>query len=165
MKHPRMPTPEEELLAYDAAIAASHENLWDDQERGIVTPKPELTRLRTLRGVARLEAGQHGGALEDFTFVLMQVPDDVDALSNRGVAHRALGALELAIADYTRAIALGPDRPNAYQNRGNVYRQQERWAEAEADYAAAVAIAPGYTGARENLMAVRRAQGKPSEPS
>jgi protein O-GlcNAc transferase len=71
----------------------------------------------------------------------------------------------LAIADYTRAITLRPDRPNAYQNRGNAYRQQERWAEAEADYAKAFELAPGYTGARANWNAVRRAQGKPTDPA
>lgn len=157
-----MSTLEEQLLAYDAAIAASPESQWEDQERGFVTPKPELTRLRTLRGIARLESAKYEGALEDFTFVLMQDPNDVDALTNRGVARRALGSLELAIADYTRAIALRPDRPNAYHNRGNVYREQERWAEAETDYAKAFELAPGYTGARENWIAVRRAQGKPT---
>ena len=155
-----MSTPEAQLLAYDAAIAASPENQWEEQERGIVTPKPELSRLRALRGVVRLEAGLYAGAVEDFTFVLMQDHDDVETLSNRGVAHRALGELALALADYTRAIALRPDWPNAYQNRGNVYRQQERWAEAEADYAKAFTLAPGFTGARANWEEVRRAQGK-----
>ena len=98
-----MPSLEERLLAYDVTIAASPENQWEDVERGMVTPKPELTRLRALRGVVRLEAGKHADALEDFTFVLMQVPDDVTALTNRGVAYRALGLLERAIEDYTRA--------------------------------------------------------------
>lgn len=158
-----MSTLEEKLFVYDAAIAASAENKWDDQERGIVTPKPELTRLRSLRGIVRLENGRYEGAVEDFTFVLMQDPEDVDALTNRGVARRALGFLDLAIADYTRAIALRPDRPNAYHNRGNAYRQAERWAEAETDYAKAFEIAPGYSGAKENWIAVRRAQGKPTD--
>lgn len=101
-----MPTPEEELRVLDAAIAASRENQWDDQERGIVAPKPELTGLRMRRGIVRLEAGLHAGAVEDFTFVLMQVPEEVEALTKRAAAHRALGAVDLAKADDARAAAI-----------------------------------------------------------
>ncbi|HEY0113689.1 MAG TPA: tetratricopeptide repeat protein [Allosphingosinicella sp.] len=72
-------------------------------------------RLRAMRGLALSLAwsGQHAAAVEAYTAVLREKPDDVDALTGRGrvqIWRRRYGEAE---ADFRRALAVQPGHAEA----------------------------------------------------
>lgn len=88
----------------------------------------------------RLQAYEQ--AIADYTQVLQQDPEHVEAFLNRGRSYAALGDYPEAIRDYNRAIALQPNRAVGYSSRGQAYVRMKRYGEALGDYARALELNP-----------------------
>jgi len=69
-------------------------------------------------GQALLDEGEYEQAVEAFTEVLDDNPDNVDALVGRSRAYGQLGDPQQALVDAKRAVALAPESGEAYMARG-----------------------------------------------
>ncbi len=70
-----------------------------------------------VRGIARLQLGDHRGAIADLNYVLAHNPDSSIAYLNRGMAHLGLGQTQLASADFRQASTLEPPLTVAYDHQ------------------------------------------------
>jgi tetratricopeptide (TPR) repeat protein len=114
---------------------------------------------RNGRGLARQEAGDTRGALEDFDVVVRERPTWTAALNNRGQARLASGDTAGALADWDRALALDPRFFDALLNRGAARLLSGDARGAVADLEAAVAVAPGSALAWFDLASAHAVQG------
>jgi tetratricopeptide (TPR) repeat protein len=76
----------------------------------------------------------YGRALDQFTEVLRNKGDMVEAWSNVGYVHLRLGAFNESIDDYNHALALKPDLLEAVEHRGEAYMGFDRLDNAKAAY-------------------------------
>jgi tetratricopeptide (TPR) repeat protein len=76
----------------------------------------------------------YGKALDQFTEVLRNKGDMVDAWSSVGYVHLRLGAFNESIDDYNHALALKPDLLEAVEHRGEAYMGFDRLDNAKAAY-------------------------------
>ena len=117
--------PNEALGPLDAALLAA----------------PESMNLLSLRGQARIRAGDEAGARADFS-TLRDLANNDPLLLNNVCWSQAINGfdLELALADCDRAVEAG--EANVIDSRAMVLLQLERYAEAKAGYEQALAAAP-----------------------
>jgi tetratricopeptide (TPR) repeat protein len=78
--------------------------------------QPDNPTLHNLIGMAELQRGNAGKALESFNRALLLAPKYSDALSNRGAAYMQLGQYSLAESDFLSVLS-----DNTYANRSGVY--------------------------------------------
>jgi Tfp pilus assembly protein PilF len=78
--------------------------------------QPDNPTLHNLIGVAELQRGEPGKALESFNHALTLAPKYADALSNRGAAYMQLAQYSLAESDFLTVLL-----DNTYANRSGVY--------------------------------------------
>ena len=97
---------------------------------------------------SRLGRGQK--ALESLDKVLMERPDDAQALSDRGGILYALRRLEGAVASYDHALAVQPDHVEALSNRGGILHALARYEEALVNCDQALTLEPGHAEALSN---------------
>src|SRR5688500_11662732 len=83
-------------------------------------------------------------AVEAFTDVLADDPENVDALLGRGRAYQRLRRYDDAMMDFDEAIRLDPENARAYYGRGESYRKMEQYDEALEAYELAMALDPTY---------------------
>lgn len=76
----------------------------------------ELAHIYFQRAMQREEAGDHAGAIEDYTRAIERMPGHALAHYNRGVARHAMGDAAGAVTDYDRALHLQPDLVDALYN-------------------------------------------------
>src|ERR1700722_1132329 len=95
------------------------------------------------RGIARVQAGDPAGALEDFRASARLRPDHPEAWNNAGLVLILLGRHAEALPELERALALRPDYPEALTNRGRVRQAVGDLAGARADFDRAVAGSSG----------------------
>jgi tetratricopeptide (TPR) repeat protein len=81
-------------------------------------------------------------AIDDYTQVVLMLPDKAAAYYNRGTAYWHLQEYESAIKDFDQALQLNPDWYQAYTNRGNAYASLGKHAQAIQDYNHALQIEP-----------------------
>ena len=62
----------------------------------------------TVRGIARLQLGDHQGAIADLNYVIAHDPDSSVAYLHRGLARLSLGQTRIARADFKQASNLEP---------------------------------------------------------
>ncbi len=62
----------------------------------------------TVRGIARLQLGDHRGAIADLNYVIAHDPDSSVAYLHRGLARLSLGQTRIARADFRQASHLEP---------------------------------------------------------
>jgi Tfp pilus assembly protein PilF len=94
-------------------VYASEMALWQDT----VVKMPTNPRAFNGRGLARLEAGQCEGALEDFDSALQLAPAFELAINNRGLALVCLHRPVEALRELDRVLRLNPRFGTAYHNR------------------------------------------------
>ncbi len=70
------------------------------------------------RGAARHQAGDHGGAIADFSKAIELDPGSALAFNNRGLSRVKAKDYEGAIGDFSKAIELGPGVAAIFFNRG-----------------------------------------------
>jgi tetratricopeptide (TPR) repeat protein/tRNA A-37 threonylcarbamoyl transferase component Bud32 len=71
------------------------------------------------RGDKRYRAGDHKGAVADYSTAIHLNPDDAIAYYRRGNTQYVLGDKKAALADYNQAIRIDPDYADAYAGRGS----------------------------------------------
>ena len=94
------------------------------------------------RGNAKLESGNHEGAIQDYTQAIKLNPKDAAGYINRGLAKAKKPSRDYigAIEDYKKAINLNPDDTKlkyAYYELGNAKKSLGQNADAKRDYAKA----------------------------
>lgn len=89
-----------------------------------------------------LDAGLISEALDAFSLILRETPNNVDALIGRSTALSRLNRARLAIADGLEAIKLAPQNSAAYLALGLGYTVNSEYALAEASYTEAERLAP-----------------------
>ncbi len=91
------------------------------------------------RGRARLELGDHHGAVQDFAAALELNPGSAMAHNERGRAYHKTGNNARAVDAYTKAIELFPHYGAAFRNRGTAKIFQGKLQDALADLDTAIA--------------------------
>lgn len=103
-----------------------------DMERA-VTLQPDRAFLRVNRAVARYNANDLNGAIDDLDYVLEQEPMNYEALFNRAMLRAELQDNDRALVDLTRALQLRPGDLRARFNRAMVYAAKGEYISALAD--------------------------------
>lgn len=93
------------------------------------------------RGRARLELGNHQGAVQDFDAALELNPSSAMVHNERGRAYHKTGKNAQAVSAYTKAIALFPRYGEAFRNRGTAKVFQGKLQDAIVDLDTAIASA------------------------
>lgn len=70
--------------------------------------REDYVQALQVRGIARLQLGDHQGAIADLNYVLAHNPNSSVDYLNRGLAHLALGQTQLARADFRQARTIEP---------------------------------------------------------
>ncbi len=112
-----------------------------DMERA-VTLQPDKTFLRVNRAVARYNANDLNGAIDDLDYVLEQEPMNYEALFNRAMLRAELQDNDRALVDLNRALQLRPNDLRARFNRAVVYASKGEYAGALTDANAVVEAYP-----------------------
>jgi len=100
---------------------------------------PNDLRAYFHRGQAILQSsGNFEAAISDLNKVLLQEPDNVEALVARAQAHLRRGRRDEARADLNRAAAVKPDDPQVRLQRGLLAFEERRWEDCIADLTAAL---------------------------
>jgi tetratricopeptide (TPR) repeat protein len=86
------------------------------------------------RGIARLQAGDAAGALEDFRRAALLDSAYAEPSNNSGLVRQLLGQHSLAAADFDRALAVRPHYPEALTNRGRARQAMGNAVGALADF-------------------------------
>lgn len=73
-------------------------------------------------------------AIDQFSLVLTEYPDDTNSYLNRATAYAELGQLETALADLNAALQINPNMVEAYQNRATYFEKQGDLQAALTDY-------------------------------
>lgn len=104
---------------------------------------PDLVRAREWRAIARVQLGDHQGALADLAAVLAADGERPEALFNQGLVLFILERHEEAAASLRRAVALRPTLPRAWAYLGRALAALGRPGEAEQALRRALAVDPG----------------------
>lgn len=130
---------------YDDAIADYNEAISKAGQNPV-----QLRSLRRGRAIALKAAGKFDAAIEDFTALLDEQPQDFAALMGRGFVHFRKGDHESAIADFGQAIELNPEDAVAWNNRGYNHFLLGNYAQSLKDYNEAIRLVPNYALALQN---------------
>ena len=79
-------------------------------------------------------------AIESFTRVIEQDPNDFQAYNNRGFAYQGKGEYDHAIKDYDKVIELEPNNATVYYHRGAAYQGKGKYDRAIKDYDKAIKL-------------------------
>jgi tetratricopeptide (TPR) repeat protein len=122
-----------------------------DLTRILETSKPPKDiNVLFSRGMCYKSINQFNLAIEDFSQVLSQDPNQVLVYNYRGYCYRKLEMNEEAIMDYSIAIKLSPDNIRAFNNRAFLFAKLNRFEEAINDYTRVIELDPNNSHAYHN---------------
>lgn len=101
--------------------------------------------------LTRLQAGDHGAAIEAAQQALALDPSSVEGLIYLGLAEQAAGDLDAARESLRRALELDPTRADTANNLGNAYFAAGDYEAAAASFRKALELRPDFETARQNL--------------
>jgi clan AA aspartic protease (TIGR02281 family) len=119
-----------------------------------------LVTAHNTRGLALMDAGRFGEAVNDFTFVIKHEPQIAGFYDNRQNAYRQSGRLDDALKDANEAIRLAPTYSFVFRGRANVYKDMGKYDLAVIDYDEAIRLAPNDGGLFIDRGKIFRAQSK-----
>ncbi|MBL6458873.1 tetratricopeptide repeat protein [Belnapia sp. T6] len=146
------------MLAPGFAQSSAHDRDWVTCTKSSTTSEPDqvingcsrviarnsepqqLKMALVQRGYAYAAKNQHSLAIDDFSRVIQQHPNDALGYMGRGSAYDGSGQHLKAIADYNRAIRLKPDEPYAYGSRGMAHKAMGEYDKAIADFTHALRL-------------------------
>jgi tetratricopeptide (TPR) repeat protein len=91
-------------------------SLWNDQ----IEKYPDYATAYENRGLAKGLAGDHQGAMNDFSKAIEKDPKRSSAYNNRGMAKEFMNDEQGALTDYNAAITANDKLQAAYHNRGKL---------------------------------------------
>jgi tetratricopeptide (TPR) repeat protein len=94
------------------------------------------------QGLQALEDKDYTRAVDLFTRVIDEDPNNADAYVNRGVTYFCRKDYDQAIHDFNAAIRMKPDHKGAYVGRGQAHHYQKNYKQAIADFTEAILINP-----------------------
>jgi tetratricopeptide (TPR) repeat protein len=104
-----------------------------------------------LKGAELLEAGDYGGAAEEFKTAIEIDPEFSDGYYNLGKVYSQIKDYDQALASYKKAIELNPEDARYHYNLAIVYGIKGMINESEQQYLSAISIDPYYDKAHNNL--------------
>jgi tetratricopeptide (TPR) repeat protein len=116
--------------------------------------QPGRAPLYRARAGIRANAGDHQGAIEDYTLALGEEPDHADDHAGRGWQYLAVDAVNLAQADFDRAVRLDPKDGDAHNGRAFARVKAGRYQEAVDDAERAIHLGPPTARHRYNAARV-----------
>ena len=119
-----------------------------------------LVTAHNTRGLALMEAGRFGEAVDDFTFVIRHEPKIAGFYDNRQNAYRRSGRFDDALKDANEAIRLAPTYSFVFRGRANVYNDMGKYDLAVPDYDQAIRLAPNDGGLFIDRGKILRTQSK-----
>jgi tetratricopeptide (TPR) repeat protein len=119
-----------------------------------------LATAHNTRGLALMDVGRFGEAIDDFTFVIRHEPKIAGFYDNRQNAYRRSGRLDDALKDANEAIRLAPTYSFVFRGRANVYNEMGKNDLAVADYDEAIRLAPNDGGLFIDRGKIFRTQSK-----
>ena len=137
----------------EPAEAASTEQLiW-----GIWLLAPDRAAQSFMRtGIAGMNRGDHGAALEAFDQVVAIAPGFAEGWNKRATVHYLMDNLDQSLQDIARTLELEPRHFGALSGRGLVYAKLDDLERALGSFEAALAVNPQLAGARTNAEAILR---------
>jgi len=153
------------------ALVYAAQEKWDDANEqwtiyldGIKTQlqKPSTTpaektalnaRALSARGALAenyLKSGKHANAAREYRTILVETPNNLDAMTNLGLALYHTGSLEESTKIYRDVIRRDPKNAIAQNNLGVVLEARGLRTEAVAAYQQAIKLKPGYEEAIKN---------------
>lgn len=117
----------------------------------------------TKRGLARLNQGREGLALQDFDAAIHLDRGAAQAYLYRGVTQMRLGRRLHAIFDYNAVLAFDPDNAAAYFHRGTAYLYDDVPHMAVEDLSASLRLRPDYAPAHINRGDAYLQDGRPED--
>ncbi len=116
------------LVLVPIGSAMVHAAGGEDDETTTAPPKnPDYTQA-----VARIEAGDHAGALALLQKAIAAEPNNADAHNYLGYSYRNLGQFGKSLASYRRALAIEPSHRGALEYLGELYLRIGELAKAQA---------------------------------
>lgn len=94
------------------------------------------------KGVTLLKNDQFQEAVDEFTLLVRQSPENPDAYKNRGVAYMKLGEYDLAILDFEKTRELMPEMKGLYSNLGVAWYYKGEYEKAIQNYNMEIALTP-----------------------
>ncbi len=95
-------------------------------------PTAGPTNADYTRAVARIEAGDHAGALALLQKAIAAEPNNANAHNYLGYSYRNLGQFGKSLASYRRALAIEPSHRGALEYLGELYLRTGELAKAQA---------------------------------
>jgi tetratricopeptide (TPR) repeat protein len=106
-------------------------------------------------GLLKGMAGDHCGAVDNFTKAIDLNPAYTEAYFNRAFDRKESGDIKGALEDYEKTIALNPGHYKAYYNRGNIYRERGDPERAMAEYSECISRSGSFFWAYYNRALCR----------
>jgi protein O-mannosyl-transferase len=107
------------------------------------------------RGVAKMDANDYAGALEDYSSAIGYDARNAEAYSNRSAIEYMLKRYELSFKDCSKAITLKPDYAEAHNNCGLALLGQGNYRESLNYFFRATALNPRQYGAFNGIAIAR----------
>lgn len=98
-----------------------------------------------------LKAGDYANAVKEYKSLLVDTPDNLDAMSNLGLALYHTKDYPQAISTYREVIKRDPKNAIAYNNLGVVLEASGKRSDAVDSYRKALALKPDYAEAKVNV--------------
>ncbi|MBK8338527.1 MAG: tetratricopeptide repeat protein [Flavobacteriales bacterium] len=114
------------------------------------------------KGEQAYQRGSYAEAIADFSDVLKQDPEHMNAYLQRGFCHSLTKQYEKAISDFSAVIARKPDHLWAYTSRGSAYNKLKQYDKAIMDFDQVIGLDPKNEEAFNNRGWARKASGDPS---
>ena len=116
--------------------------------------KSNSARDMLTKGQQASQQEDFDSAIESFTEVINQQPDDPELYYLRGVAYLKKGVLTKARADFSHSIRLKPDGADGYVGRGTTEMRQGEVDKAIADFSEVIHLQP--EGPKDMVAAATR---------
>ena len=113
-----------------------------------------------MSGVKKDQAGDHAGAIEEYSKSIAIDSTKFQTFNNRGISKNDIGDLKGALKDYNKAIELNPKIADTYNNRGNVKDKLKDYKGAIKDYTKAIELDPKNTFAFYRAIAKQHINDK-----
>jgi tetratricopeptide (TPR) repeat protein len=116
-------------------------------------------------GIRRMENGQMGAAVDDFTRAIEIQPEFAEGWNKRATAYYLMGDLEQSLQDCDEVIRRNPNHFGALSGYGLIYVQRGELERALEYFERALAINPNLEGVQQSIELIEYRLGKEGKRS